>query len=91
MKMKSFFASDMNKAMSLARSELGSEAMLVDTRPSSLECRHLGECEVVMSVGEDRCRAEPRRVSGSRHELSAEMALLQRKLERVLPRLPKRV
>ncbi len=90
MKMKSFFASDMNKAMSLARRELGPDAMLVDTRPSAPESRHLGECEVVMAVGEEgEAPPAPVRVSAAQHDLSAGMAVLQRKLERVASAIAK--
>jgi flagellar biosynthesis protein FlhF len=84
MKMKSFFAADMNTAMSLARRELGPEAMLVDTRPAPPESRHLGECEVVVAADPEAGEpAPPAAAPESRDRLSAGMAELQRKLERV--------
>ena len=42
MKLKSYFANTVEDAMSMARQELGSDAMLVNSRKSSLETRHLG-------------------------------------------------
>ncbi|HVX65070.1 MAG TPA: hypothetical protein VHA11_00635 [Bryobacteraceae bacterium] len=85
MKLKSYFASDMNTAMSLARRELGSEAMLVETRPAPPESWHLGQCEVVVAVTPEMetAAAEPERRPDPEIKLSAGMAELQRKLERV--------
>lgn len=47
MKIKSYFANTVEEAMAMARQELGSDAMLVNSRKSSLENRHLGAYEVV--------------------------------------------
>ena len=89
MKIKSFFARDMNSALSLARRELGSEAMLMDSRPAAPESRHLGEFEVVVSVTEetDPVFSEVRADRG--YGLSTGMAELQRKLERVASTIAK--
>jgi len=47
--MKSYFANSFRVAMEQARKELGPDAMLVTTRTSALEARHLGEYEVVFA------------------------------------------
>jgi flagellar biosynthesis protein FlhF len=92
MKLKSFFAADMNAALSLARRELGPDAMLVDTRPAPPESRHLGQCEVVMALNAE---AEPASLESAgapdpqHHRLSAGMAELQRKLERIASTIAK--
>ena len=49
MKIKSYFASTVEEAMAQARQELGSDAMLVNSRKSSVETRHLGTYEVVFA------------------------------------------
>jgi flagellar biosynthesis protein FlhF len=47
MKIKSYFANTVEEAMAQARQELGPDAMLVNSRKSSIETRHLGVYEVV--------------------------------------------
>jgi len=47
MKIKSYFANTVEDAMGLAREELGPDAMLVNSRKSSPDARHLGAYEVV--------------------------------------------
>jgi flagellar biosynthesis protein FlhF len=47
MKIKSYFANTVEDGMAMARQELGPEAMLVNSRKSSLDARHLGTYEVV--------------------------------------------
>src|ERR1700742_4495937 len=49
-RMKSYFANSFRVAMEQARKELGPYAMLVTTRTSALEARHLGEYEVVFAA-----------------------------------------
>lgn len=51
MKIKSYFARTVEGAMATARQELGPDAMLVNSRKTSLETRHLGEYEVVFATG----------------------------------------
>ena len=46
--LKSFFAGTVEEAIRLARRELGPEAMLVNSKPSGVEARHLGAYEVVV-------------------------------------------
>src|SRR5271165_605405 len=50
MRLKSYFAATVEAALNLARQELGPDAMLVDSRRTGLESRHLGEYEVVCAV-----------------------------------------
>ena len=47
MKLKSYYADTVEAAMAQAGRELGSDAMLVYSRPSPVEARHLGAYEVV--------------------------------------------
>ncbi len=85
MKLKSYFAADMNSALATARRELGSDAMLVETRPAAPESWHLGQHEVVMAVSPEveAALAMPERHAEPEIKLTAGMAELQRKLERV--------
>jgi flagellar biosynthesis protein FlhF len=87
MTLKSFFATDVKTALNQARRELGPEAMLVTSRPAPPEARHLGECEVVVATapaGEAGPTPAMRpAASGRQEQLTAGMAELQRKLERV--------
>src|ERR1700761_8985606 len=48
MKLKSFFANSIEEAIRLARYELGPEAMLVNSKRTDIEARHLGCYEVVI-------------------------------------------
>jgi flagellar biosynthesis protein FlhF len=48
--MKSFFAGSVEAALGMAREELGTEAILVNSRKSPPEARHLGEYEVVAAA-----------------------------------------
>jgi hypothetical protein len=50
MRIKSYYAHAVEDAMSMARQELGPDAMLVNTRKASPEARHLGEYEVVFAT-----------------------------------------
>jgi flagellar biosynthesis protein FlhF len=47
MKLKSYFTNTVEDAMAMARQELGADAMLVNSRKSSPDARHLGVYEVV--------------------------------------------
>jgi hypothetical protein len=47
---KSFFAVSVPAAMEQARRELGADALLLNSRPSPPEARHLGEYEVVFGT-----------------------------------------
>lgn len=50
MRLKSYFAGTVEGALNLARQELGPDAMLLDSRRTGAESRHLGECEVICAV-----------------------------------------
>jgi flagellar biosynthesis protein FlhF len=85
MKIKSYYSATVEEAVSIARREMGSEAMLVNSRKTPAEYRHLGEYEVVFagdlatedSPGSDQ--ALPSRPPGEK--LSGEVAELRRELE----------
>ena len=53
MKLKSYFAESVEAAMTQAGQELGSDAMLVYSRQSPIEARHLGAYEVVFGMSSD--------------------------------------
>ena len=48
MKLKSFFANTIEDAIRLARSELGPDAMLINSKRTDAEAQHLGFYEVVV-------------------------------------------
>ena len=50
MKIKSYYSRTVEDAMADARQELGVEAMLVNSRKTPIEARHLGEYEVVFAL-----------------------------------------
>jgi flagellar biosynthesis protein FlhF len=50
MRLKSYFAGTVESAMRLAREEMGDDALLVNSRKSPPEARHLGEYEVVFAT-----------------------------------------
>jgi flagellar biosynthesis protein FlhF len=50
MKLKSFYAGSVEAALGLARDELGSEAILVNSRKAPPEAQHLGQYEVVAAA-----------------------------------------
>ena len=86
MKIKSYFARTVEDAMAMARLEMGSEAMLVNSRKAPPETRGRGEYEVVFADLQEDAPAETaggappsRQPSGDR--LSTEVAELKRELE----------
>jgi len=60
MKLKSFFADTIEEALSLARREMGPESMLVNSKRSNPDARHLGAYEVVVCADVSRNPGEPR-------------------------------
>jgi flagellar biosynthesis protein FlhF len=50
MKIKSYYCPTVEDAMAMARQELGPETMLLNSRPTPPEARHLGEYEVVFAT-----------------------------------------
>jgi flagellar biosynthesis protein FlhF len=51
LQMKTYFSTTVEAAVELALRELGSEAMLVNSRPASEDVRHLGRYEVIFATG----------------------------------------
>src|SRR5208283_4365412 len=60
MRIKSFFAESIEAAMAQASQELGPEAMLLNSRRTEGELRHLGSYEVVCAVAPGINPADPR-------------------------------
>ena len=102
MRIKSYYANSVEDGMAMARAELGPDAMLVNSRRTSPEMRHLGDYEVVIVT--DLATAEiaspplglsasgglARRVAAG-DRLSVEVAQLKKELEgmrRALTRTP---
>lgn len=95
MKIKSYFSRSVEDAIAAARQELGPEAMLVNSRRSPVEAKHLGEYEVVFVVdaaaGEEdsstaalagESRGAPDRLSADVSELKRELEAMRRALTR---------
>src|SRR5258708_39416963 len=53
MRLKSYFAGTVESAICLARQEMGEDAMLVNSRRTLPETRHLGAYEVVFASSQD--------------------------------------
>ncbi len=75
---KSFFAESVQAAMEHARVELGTDALLLDSREAPPEARHLGDYEVVFAASSEppalaRASSRPARWrrSGGRWKRSA--------------------
>jgi len=92
MRIKSYYANSVEDGMAMARTELGPDAMLVNSRRTSPETRHLGEYEVVIVT--DLATAEiaspaaamaasggPARRVAAGEALSVEVAQLKKELE----------
>jgi len=58
MRLKTYFASSVEAAMLLALEQMGPEAMIVNSRKTSPENRHLGEYEVVFALASETKPAE---------------------------------
>src|ERR1039457_1944293 len=93
MRIKSYYANSVEDGMAMARAELGPDAMLVNSRRTSPETRHLAEYEVVI-VTDLAAAVEtaapptampatggPARRVASGDRLSAEIAQLKKELE----------
>ncbi|HXM44187.1 MAG TPA: hypothetical protein VN924_23325 [Bryobacteraceae bacterium] len=84
MRIKSFYASTVEGALTLAQREMGAEAMLVESRKAPLEARHLGEYEVVCALVPEAETAQPRvAADAGTHDgrLAAELAEMRRQLD----------
>jgi flagellar biosynthesis protein FlhF len=87
-KIKSFFAATVEAALERARVEFGPEALILDTRQSSREAKHLGDIEIVAGLDEPaqpvrhgREQPEVSGPTGSVTGLGREMAELRRQLD----------
>lgn len=87
MKLKSFFADSIEQAIGLARREMGPDAMLVHSKRSGAEARHLGAYEVVCAADS---AAEPNQPIAPRtppvpsvEKLVAEVSDLRQQMERL--------
>jgi flagellar biosynthesis protein FlhF len=81
MKIKSYFSSSVEEALSRARRELGDEAMLLQSRKAPMEARHLGDYEVVFAVGAGEPAARAPGESAVPHQLAGEVAELKKQLD----------
>jgi flagellar biosynthesis protein FlhF len=88
MNLKSYFANTVEDAMAMAREELGSDAMLVNSRKASLDARHLGAYEVVFVTDMPAPEYDQTSATVAAHSkppandrLSQQMAELKKELE----------
>src|SRR5580693_3073097 len=93
MRLKSYFAGTVESAICLARQEMGEETMLVSSRKTAPEARHLGAYEVVFASAQDPAREaaaaaaqaqraqEPAPIDSQ--ALAGEMAEMRRQLARM--------
>jgi flagellar biosynthesis protein FlhF len=86
MKLKSYFADTIEEAISLARREMGAEAMLVNSKRSNAEARHLGAYEVVCATEvppqiaeRDKARSTPAPLD----KLSQDVSEIKHQMERL--------
>src|SRR5580692_313878 len=91
MRLKSYFAGTVESAICLARQEMGEEAMLVSSRKTPPEAKHLGVYEVVFAAAHD---AKPELVAPARRieepasatatpNLASEMAEMRRQVAKM--------
>jgi flagellar biosynthesis protein FlhF len=69
------------QALSQARQELGPDAMLVNSRKTTAETRHLGEYEVVFAVDPPAPSPEPQRAPAASGTLTDQLAEMKRDLD----------
>lgn len=86
MRIKSYYSHAIEDAIAAARAELGEEAMLVNSRRSAPESRHLGEVEVVFATDRPAGQAEdaaglPAAGDPAGPSGGAELAALKKELE----------
>ena len=78
MRIKSYFASSVERAIHDAREELGGEATLITSRRSAPDARHLGAYEVVFGIAEP---PETAQSAAPSEDLNAELTLLRDQLD----------
>ena len=89
MKLKSFFADSIEVAIGLARREMGPDAMLVHSKRTGAESRHLGAYEVVCASDSDSATEPSPHVAPvappapSVEKLVAEVSNLRQQMERL--------
>src|SRR5580658_6666014 len=90
MRLKSYFADTIEEAISQARREMGSEAMLLNSKRSGAEARHLGAYEVVCagetetrSDNPDTGRTRPSASAPPMDRLSQDVTELKQQMERL--------
>jgi flagellar biosynthesis protein FlhF len=81
MKIKSYYSRSIDCAIAEAREELGPEAMLVESRKTTSETRHLGEYEVVFALTTDTPKAAVAPAPPPIDSLSQDVAELKKELE----------
>jgi hypothetical protein len=72
MRIKSYFASSVQSAITLARREFGDDVTLVTSHVASSETRHLGEYEVVFAIEETPAQHTSELPPASFHEVLSE-------------------
>jgi len=92
MRLKSYFAGTVESAICLARQEMGGDAMLVNSRRTLPESRHLGVYEVVFAAAQESAHHVPAAAAHAPTEepskpqsptLAAEMAEMRQQLTRM--------
>ncbi len=92
MRLKSYFAGTVESAICLARQEMGEDTMLVSSRKTAPEARHLGAYEVVFAAAQDPARdaaaanqaaKAPESSAPVSQALAGEMAEMRRQLARM--------
>jgi len=86
MRVKSYFVADPAAALAIARQELGTDAVLLQTRKAPPEAAHLGSYEVVFGLPGPNGAARPpagESEEGGLQRLRLEVAHLRRQLERM--------
>jgi flagellar biosynthesis protein FlhF len=84
MRLKSYFAATVESAIALARQEMGEDAMLIHSRPTSAEARHLGAYEVVFGTEQPQyAPPPPPSAPASTSALAEELAEMRRQLAKV--------
>jgi len=78
MRIKSYFASSVERAIQDAREELGDEATLITSRRSAPDARHVGAYEVVFGIAE---APEAFESPSPAEDLNAELTLLREQLD----------
>ena len=78
MRIKSYFASSVERAIHDAREELGDEATLITSRRAAPDARHLGAYEVVFGIAE---APEDTQSAIPSEDFNAELTMLRYQLD----------